>query len=494
MTKIIAINFDNALVDTTKFVFHQSCEIFNSFERTQYPFPIKDLLFKTNADNILAQISCNYEVHVLVTKQTIWSNIDIESFINRSVSNVHSIHFFEAFGSVDKMKADYCINVGASMLIDVSPTSALVCASKGIPVLLIDQPSVVDNPLIRRVSNWESVLNQVEQHFSSSSSISQFPVPFNTETITPPLDDEDSITVAAVQLCSKTDKMFNLRVIIDLVTEAVYQGAELICLPENCIFMGASNINGAATDDSKLDFLTQNAEPPNGPSTQVLCMVARAYNVWLSVGGIREERPDLPEGGKSNTHLLISPAGEVTSRYYKIHLFDCPLVNLSESTYTVAGTEPVVADIVLRNGKTVRLGLTVCYDLRFAELYSKLREMGAQILLVPAAFTLATGRAGHWEVLLRARAIEQQCFVIAAAQAGRHNETRVSYGQSLIIDSWGTIVAACPIAPADVEAEGRSWAGASVCVARLSLSSQEQLRLKMPVQNHRRPDLFASRL
>lgn len=210
-------------------------------------------------------------------------------------------------------------------------------------------------------------------------------------------------------------------------------------------------------------------EPLDGPCISQVAALARDHKMWLSLGGFNEKPAAGGEedGGKVyNTHLIIDDAGVTRATYRKIHLFDVEVPNgpvLLESRYTVPGSELVTADC-----PAGRLGLTTCYDLRFPELYARLVERGAQvrkrlwmdgwcgaytfthkhtyahnamqILLVPSAFTVPTGKA-HWEVLLRARAIESQCYVIAAAQAGRHNEKRESYGHSLVVDPWGKVLA-----------------------------------------------------
>jgi predicted amidohydrolase len=177
--------------------------------------------------------------------------------------------------------------------------------------------------------------------------------------------------------------------------------------------------------------------------------------------------------------VVLTTTGAVAAVYRKVHLFDAPLVGLRESRLTSPGAEPCV---VCDGTPAGRLGLSVCYDLRFPELYAALRRRGgAHTLLVPSAFTVTTGRA-HWELLLRARAVETQCYVVAAAQVGRHNGKRESFGRAMIVDPWGTIVAECE-------------AGAvGVAVAEIDLALVEGTRAKMPVASHARPDLFGAAL
>lgn len=191
--------------------------------------------------------------------------------------------------------------------------------------------------------------------------------------------------------------------------------------------------------------------------------------------GFAELGPD-PDH-RYNAHVIVDAAGQIRSSYRKIHLFDVNIPNgplLMESKTAAPGGEIVAADSPIG-----RLGVTVCYDLRFPELYSKLRyEMGAQVMLVPSAFTRPTG-AAHWEVLLRARAIETQSYVIAAAQCGDHSEKRQSYGHAIIIDPWGEVLAKLE----DPEN------GVGIATAEIDLDRLEDVRTRIPVETHRRPDL-----
>ncbi|KAG0353155.1 Nitrilase [Gamsiella multidivaricata] len=177
-----------------------------------------------------------------------------------------------------------------------------------------------------------------------------------------------------------------------------------------------------------------------------------------------------------NTHVLISDQGSIVESYHKIHLFDVDIAHgprLMESKNTVAGNK-LVRPVRTPVGK---VGLGICYDLRFPELALALRRQGAEILTYPSAFTIKTGEA-HWEVLLRSRAIETQSYVVAAAQVGQHSEKRFSYGHAMIVDPWGQVVAEC-----DGEEEG-------IAVAPVDLSMLERIRTEMPVMNHRRYDIF----
>lgn len=273
------------------------------------------------------------------------------------------------------------------------------------------------------------------------------------------------VQVAVIQLSSQDDVAANLARVRELVLEAGRGGAELVALPENFAFMG---------EESKKREIAESldADPP-GPIVLALREAARDGRVWLVAGGMPERSgdPDRP----FNTSLLFEPDGRLVSRYRKVHLFDVDLpdgTKLLESAATTAGSEPVVNEISGRAGRPVSLGMTICYDLRFPELYRKLGERGVRIVTVPAAFTLTTGK-DHWHVLLRARAIENQIFVLAAAQHGKHPRGRQTYGKSLIVDPWGDVLAQC------AEGEG-------IAYARLDFAAQDRVRASLPCLTHRR--------
>lgn len=235
----------------------------------------------------------------------------------------------------------------------------------------------------------------------------------------------------------------------------------MLCFPESFSFIGAND-----GDSVKI------AEPLDGPIMQQYQSLARESKIWLSLGGFQEKGSE--EAHICNTHVVIDDAGNIRSTYRKIHLFDVDVPggrSYKESSFTEPGK-----DIVALDSPVGRLGLTVCYDLRFPELYQQLRfQHEAQVLLVPAAFTKITGQA-HWEILLRARAIETQCYVIAAAQAGKHNDKRESYGDTLIIDPWGTVVGRLP-----------DRVSTGIAVADIDLSLVDSVRTKMPIAKHRMP-------
>jgi len=268
------------------------------------------------------------------------------------------------------------------------------------------------------------------------------------------------VRVAAVQLNSNGDKARNLATAERLVREAVADGAEFVALPEKWNLLAGG------------EELVAGAEPLDGPSLGAAREWARSLGIHLLAGSICE-RGD--EGEKaSNTSVLVDPRGEDVAVYRKIHMFDVDAggVSYRESAHEEAGSEPVTAPL----GDLVA-GLTVCYDLRFPELFRILAVRGARLLSVPSAFTTTTGR-DHWEVLLRARAIENQAFVLAPNQSGEAPPHFDSFGHSSIVDPWGRMLATAP--------EGECFVSAD-----LDLSSQEEVRESLPSLANRRPEAYA---
>lgn len=268
------------------------------------------------------------------------------------------------------------------------------------------------------------------------------------------------LRVAAVQMCSSDDLAANLARCRELTAEAAAAGAQLVVLPECFSFLGRREGDKLAMAEG-LD-----GEP--GPVLGALRELASRHGVWI-VGGGTPERVVGDDRRTYNTAVAIDPRGELAARYRKIHLFDVEIPGgavLRESDATAAGGELVVTEIA-----GVPVGFSICYDVRFPELYRRLvKDLGAQVVLVPAAFTAHTG-AAHWHLLLRARAIEDQAWVVAAAQWGRHNEKRESYGHSLIVDPWGTVV-------------GERAEGDGVVVATLDGAAVAKRRTQMPVLQH----------
>lgn len=211
------------------------------------------------------------------------------------------------------------------------------------------------------------------------------------------------------------------------------------------------------------------AEHLDGPTVTRFKEMAKKHKMWLSLGGFHEKTTT--EGKVYNSHLIINDEGDIKAIYRKIHLFKVDLPNgpvLDESLTTKEGNEIVVCD-----SPVGRLGLSTCYDLRFPELYNSLRFRDAEVLLVPSAFTIPTGKA-HWEILLRARAIETQCYVVAPAQCGEHNDKRSSYGHSMIIDPWGEVL---------VDLEETCPGIGSITT---NLKYVNNIRTNMPILTHKR--------
>lgn len=266
-------------------------------------------------------------------------------------------------------------------------------------------------------------------------------------------------TAAAIQLTTGDDVPANFQMAGKLIADAARQGAQCILLPENFAFMGEG-------DHEKLAIM----EPDGtGPIQTFLAETARRHRVWL-VGGSVPLCSDVP--GKIRAACLVhGPDGMRYARYDKIHLFDVDVPDSEESyreSATIsAGNEPGIWETVLGT-----FGVAICYDIRFPEYTHLLSEKGMEILLVPAAFTAKTG-AAHWEILLRARAVENQCYVIAANQGGHHPGGRETHGHSMIIDPWGKILNRLEDTP-------------DICCANLSGDYLAQVRTAFPVFHHRR--------
>jgi predicted amidohydrolase len=240
------------------------------------------------------------------------------------------------------------------------------------------------------------------------------------------------VRVAIVQLSSTDDLSANLAHAEKGIQEAAERGAGFVALPENFAYMRREGTRFPCVQE------------PNGELTRALSGWAQRHRIWLLVGTLPEAIPN--DDRVYNTSVLYSPDGEEAARYRKIHLFDVDLGidgkdQYRESIHFKAGSDVVVAPTPFGG-----VGLSICYDLRFPELYRAMVDRDARFLVVPSAFTIETGR-DHWEVLLRARAIENQAYVLAPAQCGRHSEDRASYGRSLIISPWGLVLAQAGDAP-----------------------------------------------
>jgi len=264
--------------------------------------------------------------------------------------------------------------------------------------------------------------------------------------------------VAAAQLNSTDDRTRNLATAERLVRAAAADGAELVALPEKWNLLAGGEALLAA------------AEPLDGPSLEAARGWARELGIHLLAGSICERG----EEAAFNTSVLIGPDGSDVAAYRKIHMFDVEVggVSYRESEYERAGEEIVTAPV-----GDLELGLSVCYDLRFPELYRILALRGARLIAVPSAFTLATGR-DHWEVLLRARAVENQAFVLAPNQYGEAPPHHSSFGRSAIVDPWGTVLATAP--------DGECFIAADI-----DLEAQDRIRDSLPSLANRRPQAYA---
>jgi deaminated glutathione amidase len=267
------------------------------------------------------------------------------------------------------------------------------------------------------------------------------------------------VRAAAIQINSNQEKDRNLAIAGPLVREAAADGAQLIVLPEKFNVLGSP------------DDLHAGAEPLPGPTTEWAGELCRELGVWLVAGSIVER----VEGDDKlrNTSALIGPDGGVHAVYRKIHLFD---VEVGGMVYRESDAEAPGDEVVVADADGVELGMAVCYDLRFPELFRIMAVRGARIVSLPAAFTVPTGRA-HWEILVRARAIENQVFVIAAGQIGRHPPDHESYGHSMIVDPWGVVLAEAPDEVGFIAAD-------------LDLGAQRSVREKLPSLANRRPHAY----
>ena len=271
--------------------------------------------------------------------------------------------------------------------------------------------------------------------------------------------DGRKMTAAAIQMSSTPEKRENMRTAKRLIRNAASAGAELVALPELWSCHGLEKV------------YRENAEPIPGPTTDFLGELARDLGIYVLGGSILEGRPDSEK--LSNTSTVFGPDGNLSAVYRKIHLFD---VKVSDREYLESASIAPGREVVTAKAGVATLGLTVCYDVRFPELYRLLVLHGADVLMVPAAFTLQTGK-DHWELLLRARAVENQAFVVAPAQWGQKADGRWTYGRSMIVDPWGTVLATCP------DRDGHA-------LAELDLDYLDRFRAEFPALANRRPEAY----
>jgi deaminated glutathione amidase len=273
----------------------------------------------------------------------------------------------------------------------------------------------------------------------------------------------DTLRVAAVQMHSSDIKSDNIEQALELIERAASYGATLVALPEVWTYLGDTAGIASITDDIP------------GPLTERLADAARRHGIYLHCGSIYERVAGEPRA--HNTTVVLGPDGDIIGRYRKIHLFDVSIgdsVAFTESEMIAPGDETVVIDL-----GGVKLGLSICYDLRFTELFRMLALDGAEIIALPAAFTQFTGK-DHWEVLLRARAIENQVFMLAPNEHGRHPGGSVTYGRSMIVDPWGTVLATAADGP-------------GVAIADCDLNALARIRREVPSLANRQPGAYRER-
>lgn len=264
----------------------------------------------------------------------------------------------------------------------------------------------------------------------------------------------NTVRVSALQMCSTADRERNFAIARELISEAADEGAEIVALPENFSFVGEGDAKLAAAEDAG-----------DGPGINFLREAAIKHSVDL-IGGTVPVRT--ASNKVTNTCYVVSLSGDVLARYDKIHLFDVAISDENtyrESEFVTPGDQVVTLDL-----RGTKVGLTICYDVRFPELYRRLAIAGARVIFVPSAFTSETGKA-HWKILLRARAIENLCYIVAPAQYGRHTKRRVSFGNSMIVGPWGEVLASV----AD---------GDAVLTAELSETDVDEARRRLPALRH----------
>lgn len=276
-----------------------------------------------------------------------------------------------------------------------------------------------------------------------------------SQALTASKNSQPIMKVAVVQMVSGADLESNLAAAESLLAEAAQQGAQLALLPENFALFDSLRLADLAACELQTRQIRHR-----------LASWAQSYQLAIVAGTLPLPSKD---GRAFAASLLFDQSGQCLARYDKRHLFDAQVADgkgrYSESRYIAPGTEPVLAELA-----QAKIGLTVCYDLRFPSSYWALREQGANLFTVPSAFTQVTTQA-HWEVLLRARAIETQCFVLGANQGGDHGNNRTTGGQSMIVSPWGEVLARCDM-------------GQGVAVATLDFAAQRELRQRMPVLEH----------
>jgi len=266
--------------------------------------------------------------------------------------------------------------------------------------------------------------------------------------------------IGLIQMTSSSDVNENLTYIEQQTTQLAKQGAKWVVTPENAVVFG-----------NKEDYHNSAEELGDGPVQARISRLAVEQQVWVLIGSMPIRRTSAETQGVTTTSVLFNPQGHIVAHYDKLHMFDVDVAD-GHKRYRESETFTPGNDIVVAETPLAKLGLSICYDVRFPNLYAELRRLGAQILLVPAAFTAVTGKA-HWEVLLRARAIENQCWVIAVGQGGHHACGRETWGHSMVISPWGEIIAS-------LEQDAASL------IVDIELEQIESVRAAMPISAHTR--------
>lgn len=266
--------------------------------------------------------------------------------------------------------------------------------------------------------------------------------------------------IGLIQMTSSSDVNENLTYIEQQTTLLAKQGAKWVVTPENAVVFG-----------NKEDYHNSAEELGDGPVQERISRLAVEQQVWILIGSMPILRTSAETQGVTTTSVLFNPQGQIVAHYDKLHMFDVDVAD-GHKRYRESETFTPGNDIVVAETPFAKLGLSICYDVRFPNLYAELRRLGAQILLVPAAFTAVTGKA-HWDVLLRARAIENQCWVIAVGQGGHHACGRETWGHSMVISPWGEIIVSL----------GQD---AASLVVDIELEQIESVRAAMPISAHTR--------
>ena len=264
--------------------------------------------------------------------------------------------------------------------------------------------------------------------------------------------------IGVIQMDTRDNYEENMEAACRFIDEAAAKGAKLVTFPEVFNYIG--------TEPREAE------EIPNGPTITLMAKKAREHHIWIHCGSISEVNPNGEK--KYNTTVLLNPEGEEVARYRKLHAFD---ITLADGTETRESDRMQIGnDIVMVDTELGKFGLSICYDIRFPELYRYMAQNGCQVLFTPANFQMQTGK-DHWEIILRTRAVENTCYVVAAGQIGKKRGTSLSYGSSLVADPWGTVIA-------------RAKETAVVTMAEIDLDYLDKVRRDLPCLKNKRNDIY----